>query len=297
MLEPTSAAHPRQGHDPIWARAVARLTPVDEITIESAQVGLIGVGNMGEALLVALLRAGASADKINFAVRRSERSDQLTARYGIRAATIEELAARSDVLMIIVKPHDLAEIMERVKPVLKSGALVISFLAGKKIATLEVGLATSAVARVMPNTPTLLGAGMSIVSFGSGIRSDQRRFVNKFLEAAGKSAEMEEELQDAAAATSGSGPAYFFAFVEAMVAGATQMGIDAATANTLVIQTILGAAKMLNESGKSATTLRENVTSPKGMTFEGLKVMSEGDLSGLVARAMSAAADRSREMA
>jgi len=276
---------------------VARLTPVDEITIESAQVGLIGVGNMGEALLVALLRAGADANNIKFAVRRITRSDEIAARYGIRAASVEEMAASSDVLMIIVKPHDLAEIMKQVGPVLKSGALVISFLAGKKIATLEAGLATSAVARVMPNTPTILGAGMSIVSFGSGIQSDQRRFVTKFLEAAGKSAEMEEALQDAAAATSGSGPAYFFAFVEAMVAGATQMGIDAATANTLVIQTILGAAKMLDESGKSATTLRENVTSPKGMTFEGLKVMSEGNLAGLVARAMSAAAERSREMA
>ena len=297
MREPTSAACPEQSGDPLGVYAVDRLTPVEEITIESAQVGLIGVGNMGEALLVALLRAGADVNKIKFAVRRSERSEELTARYGISATTVTELAAGSDVLMIIVKPHDLEQVMGQVKPVLKDGALVISFLAGKKIVTLETGLATKAIARVMPNTPTLLGAGMSIVSLGSGIRSDQRSFVTKFLEAAGKSVEIEEALQDAAAATSGSGPAYFFAFVEAMVAGAVEMGIDPATANTLVTQTILGAAKMLDETGKSATTLRENVTSPKGMTFEGLKVMSEGNLAGLVARAMNAAADRSREMA
>ena len=280
-----------------WVAPLARLTPVKQIDIKSAQVGLIGVGNMGEALLVALLKAGADARHIKFAVRRAERSTQIAERYGITASTIEEMAAASDVLMIIVKPQDLESVMERIAPTLKAGALVISFLAGKKIATLELGLGQPAIARVMPNTPTLLGAGMAIVSFNKSISSDQRDFVNELLAAAGKSIEVEESLQDAAAATSGSGPAYFFAFVEAMVAGAVEMGIDAATATTLVTQTILGAAKMLDETGKSATTLRENVTSPKGMTYEGLKVLEEGDLDGLVARAMNAAAARSRAMA
>ena len=252
---------------------------------------------MGEALLVALLKAGADASHIKFAVRREERSVHIAARYGITAASIEEMAADSDVLMIIVKPQDLESIMERVAPTLKSGALVISFLAGKKIATLESGLGQPAVARVMPNTPTLLGAGMAIVSFNKTVRPDQRNFVNDFLASAGKSIEVEESLQDAAAATSGSGPAYFFAFVEAMVAGAIEMGIDSATATALVTQTIVGAAKMLDETDKSATTLRENVTSPKGMTYEGLKIFEEGDLNGLVVRAMNAAAERSRAMA
>jgi pyrroline-5-carboxylate reductase len=270
---------------------------MNEITIQSARVGLIGVGNMGEALLVALLKAGAPASNVDFAVRRAERSAELAQRYGITAATIPEMAANSDILMIIVKPQDLESIMEQVKPVLKPGALVISFLAGKKIATLESGLATSAIARIMPNTPTLLGVGMSIVSYGSGVGGEQREFVRAFLDAAGKSVEVEEPLQDGATATSGSGPAYFFAFVEAMISGAIAMGIDESTAHTLVVQTIVGAAKMLDETGKSPATLRENVTSPKGVTYEGLKVFSEGDLNGLVARAMATAADRSRAMA
>jgi pyrroline-5-carboxylate reductase len=257
------------------------------IDIKTARVGLIGVGNMGEALLVALIKAGADLAKINFAVRRPERSAELVERYGISPATVEEMAAASDVLMI----------MERVAPSLNPQALVISFLAGKKIATLEVGLANPAVVRIMPNTPTLLGAGMSIVSFSKSVRADQKAFVSSFLEAAGKSVEVDEDLQDAAAATSGSGPAYFFAFVEAMIAGAVNMGLDHETAIALVLQTIVGAAKMLDETGKSAATLRENVTSPKGMTFEGLKVFSEGDLPGLVTRAMNAAAAKSRLMA
>ena len=276
---------------------MVRLTSVNQIDIKSAQVGLIGVGNMGEALLVALLKAGADPRKINFAVRRPERSLQLAEKYQITAATIEEMAAASDVLMIIVKPQDLEQIMAQVAPSLKPGALVISFLAGKKIATLESGLGNPAVVRVMPNTPTLLGVGMSIVSYSSRVDSEQRKYVEAFLQAAGKSIEVAEPLQDAATATSGSGPAYFFAFVEAMVEGAVAMGIDEGVATTLVVQTIVGAAKMLDESGKSATVLRENVTSPKGVTYEGLQVFREGDLSGLVARAMQAAAERSQAMA
>ncbi len=280
---------------------MARLTPVNKvnnpITIEGARVGLIGVGNMGEALLVALLKAGVPGQNISFAVRRAERSAELSDLYGITAATVEQMASACDVMMIIVKPYDLEGIMEKVAPTLNPDALVISFLAGKKIATLETGLGNSSVVRIMPNTPTLLGAGMSIVSYSAGVRADQKAFVSTFLEAAGKSIEVDEPLQDAAAATSGSGPAYFFAFVEAMVAGAIDLGIDAQTANALVVQTIVGAAKMLDETGKSASTLRENVTSPKGMTYEGLKVFSEGDLQGLVTRAMSAATAKSRLMA
>ena len=281
---------------PFTAR-LARLLTVTEIDIKSARVGLIGVGNMGEALLVALLKAGTPPAAINFAVRREARSAELAERYKITPATISQMAQTSDVLMIIVKPQDLELIMESVKPYLKAGALIISFLAGKKIATLSAGLNTKSIARVMPNTPTLVGAGMSIVSYGGGVRADQREYVAAFLRAAGKSVEVEESLQDAAAATSGSGPAYFYAFVEAMINGAVDMGIDQVTATQLVVQTLIGAAKLLDESGKSATTLRENVTSPKGMTYEGLKIFSEGDLNGLVVRAMNAAAERSRGMA
>ena len=281
----------------LFTPRLARLLTVTEIDIKSAQVGLIGVGNMGEALLVALLKAGTPSSAIKFAVRREARSTELAERYKITPATIVEMAETSDVLMIIVKPQDLELIMDLVKPHLKAGALVISFLAGKKIATLSVGLNSNAIVRVMPNTPTLVGAGMSIVSYGSGVRVDQREYVATFLQAAGKSIEVEESLQDAAAATSGSGPAYFYAFVEAMINGAVDMGIAQVTATELVVQTLIGAAKLLDESGKSATTLRENVTSPKGMTYEGLQVLAAGDLNNLVVRAMNAAATRSRGMA
>lgn len=266
--------------------------------IGRAKVGFIGVGNMGEALLVGLLKAGATPAQISFAVRRPERSAEIAAKYGIQPAPLEEMAQSCDVLLIIVKPQDLTTVTDVIAPVINPKALVISFLAGKKTSTISELLADGqAVIRVMPNTPTSLGVGMAGMSAGAHATEAQLAYTKEFLEACGKVVHVEEELQDALAATSGSGPAYFFAFVEAMIQGSVELGLSPEIAETLTLQTILGAARMLTESGKSAATLRENVTSPKGMTFEGLKVFSEGDLNGLVARAMKAARDRSRELA
>jgi pyrroline-5-carboxylate reductase len=261
-------------------------------------IGFIGVGNMGEALLHALLKAGTPPASITFAVRGSERSAEISEHYQVAPATLADMAARSDILLLIVKPQDLNTIMDAIAPTLKSDSLIISFLAGKRIATIEAGLGGDrAVVRIMPNTPTLVGAGISIVSYGSAVSQSHKEFISRFMNACGTYVELEEPLQDAAAATSGSGPAYLFAFTEAMIAGAMEMGISQEIANQLVIQTFVGAAKMLQETGKSPSTLRENVTSPKGMTYEGLKVFSASDLDKVVAKAMAAAAQRSRELA
>jgi pyrroline-5-carboxylate reductase len=149
----------------------------------------------------------------------------------------------------------------------------------------------------MPNTPTLVGEGMAAASMGAGVSDSQRDFVLGFLGATGKVIEVNEELQDAVTATSGSGPAYFFAFVEAMVAGARELGLSEQDATTLTTQTIVGAAKLLNESGKSATTLRENVTSPNGTTAAALASFGNDNLNSMIVKAMKAARDRSQELA
>jgi pyrroline-5-carboxylate reductase len=268
------------------------------VDIKGAKVGFIGAGNMGEPLLVGLLAAGAPASNIRFTVRRPERESELVARYRITPSSMEEMAASSDILMLLIKPQDLETITSRIAPVLKEGTLVISFLAGKRISKISSLLEGKArVIRVMPNTPTALGVGMSGVSYGEGVESSEIQLVRRFLAACGEYVEIPEEQQDALAALSGSGPAYFFAFVEALIDGGVELGLDREIATTLANQTILGAARMLRESGKPAGTLRENVTSPKGMTYEGLKVLSEGDMHALVARAMKAARDRSLELA
>jgi pyrroline-5-carboxylate reductase len=149
----------------------------------------------------------------------------------------------------------------------------------------------------MPNTPALVGKGASGYSLGAGVTDEQRSFVATFLAATGRAIEVPESLQDAVTATSGSGPAYFFAFVEAMIEGSLALGLSREDATLLTIQTIVGAAALLEGSGDSPTTLREKVTSPNGTTAAALSSFSSSGLNEIVAQAMAAAAKRSQELA
>jgi len=153
------------------------------------------------------------------------------------------------------------------------------------------------VIRVMPNSPTLIGLGMSAISPGTHATDADLGFVRNFLGSSGKVVEVAEDLQDAVTATSGSGPAYFFAFVEAMVEGAKRLGLSEEIATELTVQTLIGAAGMLAESGKDAKTLRENVTSPNGTTAAALASFESEQLGKIVALGMAAAAKRSAELA
>lgn len=262
------------------------------------KVAVIGAGVMGEALIAALISYGQLPQTITISEKRKDRADELVARYGI---SVEELAtnvATSDALLLVVKPQDMASVLDEIKGAINPTALVVTFAAGKKIAFIENGLGSSnPVARVMPNTPTLVGAGMAAISCAPTVSADQLSFISGFLAATGKVIEVAEELQDAVTATSGSGPAYFFRFVEAMISGAKELGLSDSDATTLTIQTIVGSAKLLDQSGKSATVLRENVTSPNGTTAAALASFDASGISEIVAQAMKAARDRSQELA
>jgi pyrroline-5-carboxylate reductase len=150
--------------------------------------------------------------------------------------------------------------------------------------------------RVMPNTPMSVGVGASAISAGRFATENDVEAVVDLLKSSGKTIVVDESLQDAVTATSGSGPAYFFKFVEAMIEGATELGLSEADAKTLVIQTITGAAEMLKVEGSSPKKLRENVTSPNGTTFAALNSFDEGGITDLVKKAMRAARDRSQEL-
>jgi pyrroline-5-carboxylate reductase len=149
----------------------------------------------------------------------------------------------------------------------------------------------------MPNTPTLIGLGMAAISLGKSVNAEQADFVSDFLMTCGKVISVEESLQDAVTALSGSGPAYFFAFVEEMIKSGISLGLSSEQATTLAIQTMVGSAAMLEQSGKSAATLRENVTSPNGTTAAALKVFNDAKLGEIVGSAMTAARNRSQELA
>jgi len=261
-------------------------------------VAVVGAGVMGEAFIAALIRSGVSAKSITAVVRRSERGDELVARYGISIKPLDEALRTSDVIILGIKPQGLAELAPELAPHLQSGALVISLLAGKTIAGISAGLNNhGAIARVMPNTPTLIGKGMAGYSLSPSVTDEQKKFVQSLLAATGKAIEIPEDLQNALTGTSGSGPAYFFRFVEAMVDGAVAMGLSREDATTLTIQTIVGAAALLDESGDTPTRLREKVTSLKGATAEALAVFDDAGISKIVADAMAASARRAGELA
>jgi pyrroline-5-carboxylate reductase len=265
---------------------------------QQSKVAVIGAGVMGEALIAALISSGVKSDHITISEKREDRAQELISKYSIKASSLTSNVSAADALLLVVKPQDMATVLEEIKGSINPNTVVITFAAGKTISFISKALGTAnPVIRVMPNTPTLVGKGMAAASMGVGVTDAQRDFVLGFLAATGKVIEVSEDLQDAVTATSGSGPAYFFAFVEAMVAGAKELGLSENDATTLTVQTILGAAHLLEESGKSATTLRENVTSPNGTTAAALESFRNDNLNSMVAKAMKAARDRSQELA
>lgn len=262
------------------------------------QVGLIGVGVMGEALISGLVSSRFPRAQIVFTEKRADRAREISSKYGAREVDLIELAKSSDVILLVVKPQDLEQLLVSIGADLNKNATLVSFAAGKTTDFVSKIVGSNiSIIRVMPNTPTLIGLGMAAISLGKSVNTEQAEFVLEFLATCGKVISIQENLQDAVTALSGSGPAYFFAFVEEMIKSGISLGLSEDQATTLAIQTMVGSAAMLEQSGKSATSLRENVTSPNGTTAAALKVFSEANLGEIVTRAMTAARDRSQELA
>ena len=259
-----------------------------------SKVGIVGTGIIGEALIEVLLRSGLLKESIFIAEKRQERRDEISSKYG--ASEIKDYSSL-DAILIAVKPQDFMTTLEIISNSLSGSPLIVSFAAGIKIKSIEEKLGRgSRVIRVMPNTPMVIGRGMSAISLGSAATSDDQEWVRGFLSKAGEVIVVDESLQDAVTATSGSGPAYFFAFTEAVVGAARRLGISQEDAVTLASQTLIGAALMVEKSGKELKTLRENVTSPNGTTAAALKSFADSGLEELVYQAMKAARDRSIEL-
>ncbi len=261
------------------------------------EIGIIGAGIMGEALLVAISKAGVSAANIAISDKRQERTSELSQKYGCAVLSAEDISIQAKNILLVVKPQDMDALLEGIGKKISSGQRVISFAAGKKTSLIEKYLSEGvAVLRIMPNIPMSVGVGASAISAGKFATDADTKAVEELLKASGKTIVLDESLQDAVTATSGSGPAYFFSFVEAMISGARDLGLSESDAKTLVIQTITGAAAMLNVDGASPSTLRENVTSPNGTTFAALQVFESMDIEGIIKKAMRAARDRSQDL-
>jgi pyrroline-5-carboxylate reductase len=259
-----------------------------------SRVGIVGTGIIGEALIEVLLRSGFAKESLFIAEKRQERRSEIITKFGV--GEIKDYNSL-DAVLLAVKPQDFVATLETISSSLSNSPLLVSFAAGIKINLIEEKLGKSSrVIRVMPNTPMVLGRGMSAISLGSAATSDDQEWVRGFLLKAGEVIVVDESLQDAVTATSGSGPAYYFAFTEAVVGAARRLGISQEDAVTLASQTLIGAALMVEKSGKDLNTLRENVTSPNGTTAAALKSFADSGLEETVYKAMKAAHDRSIEL-
>ncbi|MFC4001731.1 pyrroline-5-carboxylate reductase [Prauserella oleivorans] len=260
-------------------------------------VAVLGAGKIGEALLSGLLHSGRSADELLFTERHPDRAAELTERYGVAGVEVTEAAKRADVLVVAVKPQDIDPVLDELAPLVGPDSLVVSMCAGLPTSLYERRLPEGTpVVRVMPNTPMLVNEAMSAISPGRHATDRHVRVVEELLSAVGKVVVVPESQQDAVTALSGSGPAYFFYLVEAMIDAGILLGLPRAVAEQLIVQSAVGAAKMLAESSQHPVLLREAVTSPAGTTINGIRELEKHGVRAAMLDAIEAARDRSVEL-
>jgi pyrroline-5-carboxylate reductase len=261
-------------------------------------VAILGAGVMGSTLLSGLIRSGRDAADLVITGRNVERVEELASRYGVRPMSNTDAALVADTLVLVVKPQDMAGLLAEIRAQVRTGSLVVSLAAGITTGFLEERLpAGTAVARVMPNTPALVDEGMAAVSPGQYCDEAHLSEVEELLRSCGKVLRIAEKHLDAVTAISGSGPAYIFYVVEAMIEAGVLLGMPRTTSTELVVQTLYGAATMLKETGQHPTVLREQVSSPGGTTMAALRQLDDHRVRAAFVTAMEAAAERSRQLA
>lgn len=275
------------------------MTQTADSTTESAgrQVAFLGVGMMGEALLAGLVR-GDRPVRVVVSDRSAERQAHIADKYSVSARSATDAVAGATSVILAVKPHDIGELLAEIGPHLEPDAVVVSVAAGITTAYLEERLpAGTAVIRVMPNTPALVGEGMTVLSPGAHCADRHLTEAQELIGSSGKLLTLPESKLDAVTAISGSGPAYVFYVVEAMVEAGVLLGLPRPTATELAVQTLYGAASMLKETGEHPTLLRERVSSPGGTTVAAVRQLDEHKVRAAFLTAMEAAAKRSAELA
>ncbi|MBI4635799.1 MAG: pyrroline-5-carboxylate reductase [Candidatus Rokubacteria bacterium] len=269
------------------------------MSIKGKKVGFVGAGNMGEALIKGLLGAAlVPADAIYAADVRADRVRDLGRQYGIRVARDNgELTRQVDVVIMAVKPQIMDEVLQEIAPALGRERLMISIAAGVSTARVRAALGKEArLIRVMPNTPALVLEGVTAIARASGLAPGDLETAQEIFSAVGKVVVLGEDLLDAVTGLSGSGPAYVAMVIESLADGGVKMGLDRATAMTLATQTVLGAARLLGETGLHPGALKDMVSSPGGTTIAGIAALEEGGLRTTLIKAVERATLRSREL-
>jgi pyrroline-5-carboxylate reductase len=266
----------------------------------SRNVALLGGGKMAEALISGLIRSGGrTPDELMVSARRDERARELAGKFGIAATLDNAEAARwANVLVLMAKPQDMDVLIEQIRGDVTGDDLVISFAAGIRTSFVEKRLPGGIpVVRVMSNVPVMVDEAMSVVAAGTLATEEHLAIAEELLGYVGKVLRLNETHLDAVTATSGSGPAYFFLLAEAMIEACILLGLSRDVATDLIIQTMLGSAKMLRDTGRHPVELREMVTSPGGTTIAAIRHLEEAGVRAAFLNAIDAARKRSAELA
>src|SRR6266567_4312492 len=257
------------------------------------KVAFLGGGRMGEALLSGLIRSGGRAtDDLMVTARREERARELAERLGVATTLSNPDAVRwANTIVLTVKPQDMEALLEQISEDVTPEHVVVSFAAGIRTSFIERFMPPQTpVVRVMSNVPVLVDEAMSVISPG-------RHATDELLSSVGRVIRLPEKHQDAVTATSGSGPAYFFLLAEAMIEACILLGLPRNVGTELIIQTMLGSAKMLRDTSLHPVELREMVTSPGGTTIQAIRHLEQAGVRAAFLNAIDAAAIRSAELA
>jgi pyrroline-5-carboxylate reductase len=261
-------------------------------------VAFLGAGNMANAIIRGLLRAGLPKGRISATVRRDERREELTSTYGISVGFDNLAAAKAaDVVVLAVKPQALDALLQQVAPVIDASKLIISVAAGVPIAAMERRLGhASRIIRTMPNTPCLVGLGATALSAGEHATKDDLAIATAMFNSVGITTVVDEYLLDAVTGLSGSGPAYIFLIIEALSDAGVKVGLPRHQSLKLAAQTVLGSAHLLIETGQHPGHLKDQVTSPGGTAIAGLHTLEAGGLRTTLIDAVESASRRAREL-
>jgi pyrroline-5-carboxylate reductase len=257
-------------------------------------IGFIGGGNMAEAIIKGI--AAKHARNIMVSEPRDERRAYLEKTHSVKTTPRNrDVASNCDIIILAIKPQDMAYVLDELTDIVSEDKTVVSIAAGITLSFLSARLKTKKIVRVMPNTPALIQEGMSVMSMHECIHDKDMDLIKDIFMSIGRLLVLPEKYMDAVTALSGSGPAFFAYFVEAMIEGAARMGLGKDDATTLAIQTLLGTARLL-DTGMSPSKLRKMVTSPGGTTAAGLKVFEEKGLKEIIIAAIASATERAKEL-
>jgi pyrroline-5-carboxylate reductase len=272
--------------------------------MENNKIAVIGAGSMGGAILSGLIAAGTAADSITASTATTQSAKALSDKFGIKSLALDALPSANadatkdaDVLLIAVKPAKVLSTLEEIKGSVKDGALVISVAAGVTTESMEQAIGSKAsVIRAMPNTPSIVGHGVTGIAKGKSANDSQLAVAKELFETVGQVLVVDEEKINALSTISGSGPAYVFYFAEKLITAAKELGFTQKEADQMVRATFLGSATLLAASSETPEALRAQVTSPNGTTMEATNTFDAYNVEGTIQMATRAALARAIEL-